>query len=71
MLLCKGSWFPCLELAVEVSVELLSLSLHHDPVDLVVDLCGVEHESIDVEEDALGDVNNHGFIASRMGCFKA
>ena len=68
MLLCKGSWFPCLELAVEVSVELLSLSLHHDPVDLVVDLRGVEHESVDVEEDALDEVMNYCLI--RMGCFR-
>ena len=56
---------------MEVSVELLSLSLHDDPVDLVVDLRGVEHESIDVEEDALHEVKSYclvyNYIAEQNG----
>ena len=55
--------YACLELAVEVSVELLSLSLHDDPVDLVVDLRGVEHESVHVEEDALDEVKDDCLLA--------
>ena len=39
---------------MEIPVELLALPFHDDPVDLVVDPGGVEHEAVDVEEDALG-----------------
>ena len=63
--------YACLERAVEVSIELLSLSLHDDPVDLVVDLRGVEHESVHVKEDALDRNDNHGLITSRMGSFRS
>ena len=48
---------------MEVSIELLSLSLHDDPVDLVVDLRGVEHESVDVKEDALDEVKSYCLLA--------
>ena len=44
---------PCLQLAVKVLVERLALSLNDDPIDPIVDPFGVEHEAVDVEENAL------------------
>ena len=58
--------YACLELAVEVPIELLSLSLHDDPVDLVVDLRGVEHESVHVKEDALDEVKDYCLITTEV-----